>query len=286
MSESERKVADTKGQFLLAVEDGRSLPSPSWESCRIVLTTERLLLIAEAERELPLRALDDIENKGPYVQDAAPVSEYLPLRFGDDVILLSAAEQETFETDLFRAVLDDEVCLVRHPAVEGGVVKDVDWTKGQMTVSAEALTIERSKEDGPTIERSDIGSCSRETEPVRGEERTVFVVEHARDGTSVETHLVADDLHETVLAVMLREGAARNSTDIDLSSVERQVVVALYSGVSPFDVPSFVGVDVDRTEEIFDRLIELDVISVVRERTEVRLATKGRRIASEKGSDR
>ncbi len=45
--------------------------------------------------------------------------------------------------------------------------------------------------------------------------------------------------------------------------------MALHSGVSPFDIPNFVGIDVEEIEEIFDRLIELDVISVLRERTEV-----------------
>jgi helix-turn-helix protein len=57
--------------------------------------------------------------------------------------------------------------------------------------------------------------------------------------------------------------------------------MALYSGVSPFAISDFVGIDVERVEEIYDELLELDVIEVVRERKEVALTPQGRRVAGE-----
>jgi helix-turn-helix protein len=55
--------------------------------------------------------------------------------------------------------------------------------------------------------------------------------------------------------------------------------MALHSGVSPFEMPEFVGADVEEVEAIYDRLIELDVIEVVRERTEVEMTAQGRSVA-------
>jgi helix-turn-helix protein len=62
--------------------------------------------------------------------------------------------------------------------------------------------------------------------------------------------------------------------------------MALHSGVSPFDIPEFVGADVERVEEIFDDLVEYDVIQVERERTEVALTAQGRQVAGEAIGDR
>jgi hypothetical protein len=56
--------------------------------------------------------------------------------------------------------------------------------------------------------------------------------------------------------------------------------MALYSGVSSFDVPQFLDMEVERVEEIFERLIEVNVLEEVRRRREVNLKPRGRNIAS------
>ena len=47
------------------------------------------------------------------------------------------------------------------------------------------------------------------------------------------------------------------------------MLVALYSGVSPFEVPDFVGMDVEAVEETFDSLVEKGVLTEKRVRREV-----------------
>jgi|AntDeeMetagen134_2_1112570.scaffolds.fasta_scaffold07390_3 helix-turn-helix protein len=282
MSDTEKKITDTQGQYLQAVQKGQRLTDASWQTCRIVLTTERLVLIADQKRQFPLSAIDRIADRFDVNQQSASVSNYVVLHLGDNVLLVTAKEHESFETDLYRAALDGEIILVQHPAVEGGVVQNAGWTKGRMKVTDEALKLALADGQAVPIERADIGDLSFDDKTVSGEERTVIEVEHTQDDISVETHLAGDDFHATVLQVMLEESAERNRADLDLSSTERRVIMALYSGISPFDVPSFVGISVDQTEEIFDRLIELEAISLRRERTEVALTTKGRRVAGEK----
>jgi len=240
------------------------------------------VLIADQKRQFPLSAIDRIADRFDVNQQSASVSNYVVLHLGDNVLLVTAKEHESFETDLYRAALDGEIILVQHPAVEGGVVQNAGWTKGRMKVTDEALKLALADGQAVPIERADIGDLSFDDKTVSGEERTVIEVEHTQDDISVETHLAGDDFHATVLQVMLEESAERNRADLDLSSTERRVIMALYSGISPFDVPSFVGISVDQTEEIFDRLIELEAISLRRERTEVALTTKGRRVAGEK----
>jgi len=57
--------------------------------------------------------------------------------------------------------------------------------------------------------------------------------------------------------------------------------MALYSGVSSFEVPEFLDMDPDDVEETYEQLIELDVLQEVRIRREVALKPRGRNIASE-----
>jgi helix-turn-helix protein len=73
----------------------------------------------------------------------------------------------------------------------------------------------------------------------------------------------------------------KRAEDLDVTDRERQVLVALYSGVSPFEVPDFVGMDVEAAEETFDSLVEKGVLSEKRVRREVKLKARGRNIASE-----
>ena len=281
MSDTEKKITDTQGQYLQAVQHGQRLTDATWEPCRLVLTTERIVLMADEKHVIPLSAIEKIGERFDVNQQTATVADYVTVHHEDTVFLLTASDHDAFETDLFRAALNGEIVLVKHPAVEGGVIKDTEWRRGRMKVSEEALRLALEDGEAFDVERTDIGDLVVEEEQVAGEERIVIEAEHTQDGISVETHLAGEQFHASVLQVMLEEGAERNRADIDLSNTETRVVMALHSGVSPFDIPEFCGISVEKTEEIFDHLIEYDVIDVVRERSEVELSTKGRRVAGE-----
>jgi helix-turn-helix protein len=62
--------------------------------------------------------------------------------------------------------------------------------------------------------------------------------------------------------------------------------MALYSGVSPFEMSDFVGLPVDEIEEIYQNLLEAGAVDKVRERTEVTLNAQGRNLASEEMNER
>jgi helix-turn-helix protein len=278
----ETKLDDTQGKYLLAVKNGQELNSATWERCRILLTTERLVVAADEQIEVHLDNIDDLGERFDVNQAASSEPDYLTLHLDEDVLLVTAPDFEPLETSFYRAMLDGAIIYVRHPAVEGGVVQDTGWQRGRTKVSSGAIRLVTEDGGKVTIDRDDIGELESDSKQVQGERRAVVEVEHTdADGTSVETHLSGREHHISVLRRLLSEGAERNRANLDLDPVERRVIMALYSGVSPFGISEFVGIDVERVEAIYDRLIDLDVIEVERERSEVALTAKGRTVAGE-----
>jgi len=285
MSDTEKKIADTQGQYLEAVSQGQRLTDAEWRNCRIILTTERIALIADSKRQIALADIDRIADRFDINQQSAGVSEYVGLHVGEDVLLVSASDHETFQTDFYRASLDGAVILAQHPALKGGVVQNTEWTKGRLKVTDEALRLAMADGQAVDIDRADIGDLTVDDKQVSGEERTVIQVEHSEDGTSVQTYISGSKRRCSILETLLRKGESRSEIGVDLSEQENEVLMALYSGVSPFEIPDFLGMDVDDVEAVFDRLIELEVVEEIRVRREVALNARGRNIASEAMND-
>lgn len=282
MGTSEKKIEDTQGKYLQAVKNGQEITSAEWQQCRVVLTNQRIVIVADGKMSIPLDRIDQMGERYDVNQRVASETDYTTLYLGDDVVLVTTSDHETFETNFYRAFLDGAVVYVKHPAVVGGVVQGSEWQRGRLKVTEAAVRM--VLEDGQKfdIERDDIGEFETDERDVAGDQRNVLEVEHTdEDGTSVQTYLSGREHHISVLKQLLEEGAKQVQADLDLSPIERRVVMALYSGVSPFAISDFVGIDVEKVEEIYDELVELEVIEVVRERKEVSLTAKGRKVAGE-----
>jgi len=283
----ETKIEDTQGKYMRALKHGQQLNDAEWQQCRVVLTDKRLVLAADDQLAIPLADIDRIGERYDINQAAKSETSYTTLYVDDDVILVTTPNHETFQTNFYRASLDGAIIYARHPAVRGGVVQDAGWQRGRTKITDEAVLLVTEDGQKVTIERDDIGEMETDEMVVDGEERAVVEVEHTDDDkTSVETHLSGREHHISVLQRLLGEGAERNRANLDLDPVERRVIMALYSGVSPFGISEFVGIDVEKVEDIYDRLIELDVIEVERERSEVALTAQGRTVAGEAMGER
>jgi Uncharacterized conserved protein len=130
------------------------------------------------------------------------------------------------------------------------------------------------------VELDDIGTIDTAERTVVDDKRKVIEVEHTEDETSVQTYVSGDERRCLHLAGLFRKGESRSSANLDLSEEEKEVLMALYSGVSPFEIGDFVGLPVERVEEIYEDLIELEVLEEVRVRHEVGLTARGRNLAS------
>ncbi|MCU4924855.1 CheF family chemotaxis protein [Halobacteria archaeon AArc-dxtr1] len=284
MSKSETKLADATGQFTQVVRDNRRLSDTNWSNGRIVLSNKRLVIASSEQKEtIPLSAIKSIRGRYDVNQTIAKVSNYVSVNTGDNVFLVSLGEEdiETFELELQKAMLDGEIVLVKHPAVEGGVVQDTEWKKARMKIDTGVANF--AVEDGSfvQIEVDDVGTIETDNRTVKSKERPVIEAEHTEDGKSVQTYVTGGQQNCSILKSVLDRGAEKNASQIDLSGKEREVLMALYSGVSPFEVPEFVDVNPDKVEEMYERMIELDVLEEVRIRREVVLKPRGRNIASE-----
>jgi len=288
MSEGEYKITDTRGKFLQAMRDGQKLKDAAWTSGRILLSNKRLVLAGnEGKRTIPLSEVRGMSGRYDVNQAVASVSDYLSLEVGEDVLLVSTSmDIDEFESKLYGAMLDQKMILTKHPAVKGGVVQDTDWERARVKIDVGEVGIAVASGTFIQIELDDVGQVDTAKRTVEGETRTVLEVEHSEGSTSVQTYISGKARRCSLLGSIFQKGEQQSSAGGELDEMEKEVLMALYTGVSSFEIPDFLGMDVDRVEEIFERLIELDVLEEVRKRREVSLKTRGRNIASESINDK
>ncbi|ELZ26233.1 hypothetical protein C474_21081 [Halogeometricum pallidum JCM 14848] len=285
MKPGEKKVSDTNGRFLQVRRGGRSLNDANWTNGRILLSNQRLILAGTAgKRTFELSTIEQLGGRFDVNQRIATVSDYLAVRYndGEDVVLVAPVDLDEFELELYGTLLNATKFLVRHPAVEGGVVQNTEWVGARLKVEEEGVSIATVKGSFVHVRLDDIGDIEMGRRTVREETREVIEVEHSYDdGTSVQTYVSGPERAVNILKSLLRIGEEQSETALELSKQDKQVLMALYSGVSPFDIPAFLGIDVDDVEELFMRLIDHNVLDEVRVRHEVELNARGRSIAAD-----
>ena len=285
MSDTDReyKLADTRARFAVAVREGRSVTDVAWTPGRVLLSNRRLVLAGNDGRQtVPLSRVDGLGGRHDANQTIARVSNYVSFELDERVLLVAAADHESFERDVYRALLDGSTPLVRHPAVVGGVVSDADWERARLGVDEDGLSAALESGTFVRFDLDDVSGLEATERTVADRKRPVLEVAHTDDdGTSVETHLGGDARQMRFVEAWLRKGTARSAANVELSSRDREVLMALYSGVSPFEIPAFLGAEIDAVEETFSRLVDLEIVELVRTRQEVSLNARGRNIASE-----
>ncbi|MBP1922808.1 helix-turn-helix protein [Halorubrum alkaliphilum] len=282
-NESERKIADTQARFAVAVREGRTVNDVSWTPGRVLLSNRRLILAGnDGKRTIPLSQLRGLGGRHDANQSITRVSNYVSFDLGEQVLLVAASDHEAFERDVYRALIDQRTVMAKHPAVAGGVVQETEWQQARVKIDENGLNAALEKGAFVEFDLDDISGLDAAKRTVNGEKKPVIEVSHTDgDGTSIETHLAGKPSRMRFVESWLRKGEERSTTNVDLSSRDREVLMALYSGVSPFEIPAFLGIDVDVVEETFERLIDLEVVEEVRVRREVTLNSRGRNIASE-----
>jgi len=284
MSEGEQKLVDTQGDYLYAVRDGEPVPDARWRSCRIVLTNERLVLSTSDNRQaIPHSQILVPDEDESVVPDEIDTMGATALKIGTNVILVDAQQLDDFASEYCRAALHDEVILVKYPAIIGGVVQDdASWSKARFRLDDDQINLGLPDGERVSFPIDDVGTVETSTGQVAGENREIVQVEHTDDdGRSVETHFSGVEWHPKALSALLQATIERRQDEYELDDIENQVLMALYSGVSPFEMADFVGIEVETVEEIYRKLIEAGAVDKVRERTEVTLNAKGRNLASE-----
>jgi helix-turn-helix protein len=271
-----------RGRFVEIVKGGRKVNDVEWMGGRLLLSNRRLVLVGnEGKRTIPLGEVTGLKVREDVNEAIASVSAYISCQVGADVALLAPQDFQEFLEALFGTLLDQRAVLVEYPAVKGGVVQDGDWVKGRMNIEDALVNLALSTGTFVEIDVDDVGTATETDRNEMGKQRRAVELEHTEEGTSVETYVSGSHQTVTALATYARRGESADAGDVDLSDAEREVLMALYTGVSPFEIPDFVGMDVDQVEAVFDGLVEKDILQSVRTRREVELQARGRSIAGD-----
>jgi len=287
MSGDEQKILDTAGDICYVVRDGQPVDQPSWTSSRLLLTNKRLVVAENGSKRTIPHGKVTIPREESVVPDEIDTAGAVPLRIESSVLLVTVTGKDDFVETYCRANLSGTVVLAKHPAVVGGVVQDgATWEKAQFALEGDLFRLRFPDGSQLTTEVEDVGTVSERTGTVMGSQRDIVAVEHTdQDGRSVETHFSGNVRHTTVLATLFEHVVERREDDHELSDTESQVLMALYSGVSPFEMADFVGISVEEVEEIYQHLLDIGAVDEVRTRTEVTLNAQGRNMASEAMSE-
>jgi len=283
MSGNEHKVLDTSGDFQYVVRDGEPVPDPQWRSCRFIITNKRLVLASnDGKQPIPHSKISLPDDPESVVPDEVPHGATV-LAIGDNVLLVDASNVDDFAFEYCRATLQGSVILVRHPAVVGGVIQDdADWSKARFQLSDGEVRLQFPGGDHTVFDADDVGTVETSASTVLGDQRTVVEVEHTdKQDRSVETHFSGMAHHTASLQSLFGAVVENREDDYELTEMESQVLMALYSGVSPFEMADFVGSTPDDVEEIYQKLLDVGAVDKVRTRTEVSLNAQGRNMASE-----
>jgi len=140
-SNSETKIGDTQGKYLHAIKNGQEITDAEWQQCRVVLTSERFILVTDGKISVPLDDIDQMGERYDVNDNAAAESNYSTLYVSDDVLLVSTGDHEAFQTNFYRAILDGAVIYVQHPAIVGGVVQNTEWQRGRLKVTAQGRKV-------------------------------------------------------------------------------------------------------------------------------------------------
>ncbi|AUG46388.1 hypothetical protein BVU17_02190 [Haloarcula taiwanensis] len=288
MSGDERKLVDTSGDFQYVVRDGDPVSDPQWRSCRLIVTNKRLILATNGSKQpIPHANISLPSNPDDLVPDGG-TGGATALEVGNNVLLVDTPNLPDFETEYVRATLQGEVILARQQAVVGGVVQeDAEWSKARFQLDDDIIRLQFPGGKSMSFEIEDVGTIEIGTSTVMGQEREVIEVEHTDDqDRSVETHMSGMDHHTRALKTLFTRVIEDREDDYELSEMESQVLMALYSGVSPFEMSDFVGTTPDEVEEIYQKLLDIGAVDEVRVRTEVALNAQGRNMASEAMSEK
>ncbi|QIO20919.1 CheF family chemotaxis protein [Haloarcula sp. JP-L23] len=282
MSGDERKILDTSGDYQYVVRDGDPVADPQWRSCRLIVTNKRLVLATnDGKQPIPHSKIALVDDEST-VPDGVP-ADATALKVGGNVLLVDATSLDDFAFEYCRATLHGAVILARHPAVVGGVIQDdAEWTKARFRLDDEEVRLQFPGGGSTVFDIEDVGTIETSESTVMGEARTVVEVEHTDEqDRSVETHFSGMPHHTDALGRLFSQVVERRSDDYELTEMESQVLMALYSGVSPFEMAEFVGTTPDDVEEIYQKLLDVGAVDKVRTRTEVSLNAQGRNMASE-----
>lgn len=283
---SESVIADFVAQFN-AEHTARSEPIRG----RVLLSRKRLVLAASATDKvtIPLSAVFDVavghvpSDLGDFFDSTVTVAFE---RSGSRSIACVSADEEKiekFSTVLFKALLNGAETTIRHPARVGGRVTDREFAPAKLAVERGTVRFVTGT-DTVGIRLGNVTGFDRNSRAVAGDARPVLEIRHTENGRSTVTMAATDSARTlSILGRYIRLEYSELMADleeVDLSTEETEILVALYSGAGTEGVslPAIVDEDPQRVTMTLNRLREAGLVADTDEGTT--LTPRGRVVVS------
>lgn len=282
----ETKLVDIVGQFIHPLQKGDAILSKEWTKGRIIVSTENIWMVSNEDRQkIELDSLERFGGKFDFDKSILKTEDYLSLIYSINgnraISLITSKDINEVKNTFYDKYLNNSVCFLKHPVKKGGVVKDSEWEKTMIKLQKEKIGLVTQDGKIIKIDLGEVQDLGKEKKGIKDNKRQILKINHVSgDNTTVESHVYVSQLKLSLIEKFINENTGRVESEIELSDEEEQILIALYSGVSPFEIPEFVGLDVDNVEEIYEKLIEKNILDEIRVRREVELTPRGRNLAS------
>ena len=280
----------------------------NWMPCKVVLTYGGIWLMqGNNKKGVPLAAISSLGREIPKKQLGTSVSDYIAITYVAEnkeitvAITGQPAQLKKLKKYIMFLRLNKKPVYILHPAKVGGVIKDgVQWVQGLLNIAwtpggaADKLIIQR-KAGNVEILMNNIEMVQTESPNIGGKVKQIANIKHSDSENTYNTFILSgiqnslieyinDHLREQgVISSHASDSATDSASDATIAETEEEILVALYSGVSALEVPTFMEeMDVDQIELIYDKLISYGLVELIRLRKDVKLTPKGRNIVNKK----
>jgi len=281
----ETTIADFVARFL---PDDRGGPEPV--TGRVVLSQKRLVFASgDGRTTIPLADVFDVvvghvpQDLSEYFNDTVAIA-YTVLGERRTAIVEADADAITrFRTVLFKALLGGTTVRVKHPAKVGGRYTDATARKASLRLDERAVTF-RGFEAPLRIDLSSVTHMEKTELTINGRTRPALNVQFTEDGREITSEVVvSSSTRMNLLGRYLRleySDLLTEIDEIDISDVETELLVALYSGAAETDASNVLGKDPSTVTMLLNTLEEKELVASTDEGT--KLTSLGRLAVSER----
>jgi|APHM01.1.fsa_nt_gi Uncharacterized conserved protein len=256
---------------------------------RVLLNHEQLVLVTGDKKEVIL--LSHISGTDPG-SDHARISRFYEEaiaiaydRGGSQKRAVIGGSNDTvtkFRTRLFKLLVGKQTVIARHPAKRGGRRIGAPTLKMVLEIQDDCISLSKDDKSADIYVESVIG-FEHEERQLLDESRPTLNIDHAPGGTTLTTFIsLLSQRKLTFLSQFMRQSYSRvvaDVKDIDLSEVEIQTLVSLYSAGGDAAVDMVVTEDVDDPDALLKEL-EKDRF-VTRRNGKIHLTSRGEIIVTD-----
>lgn len=281
----ETTIADFVAWFL---PDDRGGPEPV--KGRVVLSQKRLVFVtSDGRTTIPLADVFDVvvgqvpQDLAAYFDDTVAIA-YTVLGERRTAVVEADAETITrFRTVLFKALLGGATVRVKHPAKIGGRYTDATARKASLRLDERAVTF-RGLETPLRIDLSSVTHMEKTDLTINGRTRPALNVQFTEGGRAITSEVVMSSSRRmNLLGRYLRleySDLLGEINEIDISDVETELLVALYSGAADTDAANVLGKDPSTVTMLLNALEDKELVASTDEGT--KLTSLGRLAVSER----